>query len=422
MERTNHMTVQRVFGCGIDSNVFRARYESLRAEDQYRLERVAARVTFARRLRYEMAVMRNPFQGPYEDFELAEIELPALEVYLLFTCIDTLAGQATYLDFRDWLTTRVHPDSMSTTDVTALYELYQDQFGVGRNIRGVFAALPEAVTTWLANNVMIREAGEPLTVPAPDLPLLLRRLYGYFYDIRRNQFTHSSSPQQVLRASPIDMSGQSDRWVTPASGTLFVLDKRRPEKKFNFSLREGLDESLILHVIIIASGLRILGIALDMPLLEKNLRKVARLDALHSFMAEADYNARLLQVWSTVEEKANLEFRTYVTYGAVPTLQTSATARVIEQFDNSLPLEAGMQQIASFYLGQIEQINSRVIGFNERTAVAKAGGKGAEERWTAVRDFLVMQTGIPGLTDLIHWPGRVEMTNLWLIIRDPCYT
>ena len=97
------MNVQRVFGCGIDGQAFKANYEGLSDENQFRLSRVAGRVWLTLQLRYEMAFYNNPFAWRNEEYSLRHIEVPSIEVYLLWTCLETLAGKPVHKNFKDWI-------------------------------------------------------------------------------------------------------------------------------------------------------------------------------------------------------------------------------------------------------------------------------------------------------------------------------
>lgn len=257
------MNVQRVFGCGIDGRAFKAKYEGLSDEDQFRLSRVAGRVLLTLKLRYEVAFHSNPFAWRGEESGLRHVALPSTEVYLLCTCLDTLAGKAVHKSFPDW--TKEQPTTMDWwKDTETVWSRYQDEYGVGRNLEALYGALPQSAKDWLVSNVAIRRADQPLAPEQQDVGKLLKRLYRYFYNIRRNAYTHSSVSHPTHVADDIREPTDGEWWVAPVLAAQFVFDRKKPKQKWNLSYRQGLDEATILRIIINAIALDMLGIELIM--------------------------------------------------------------------------------------------------------------------------------------------------------------
>jgi hypothetical protein len=148
------MSVQSVFGCGIDRHTFKAKFEGMGEKDQLRLERVAKRMRLSLKLRYEAAFSRNPFAFGDEDFRLFNVEMPSIEIYLLCTCLDTFAGKPDYKDFGEWLQVQENVTSLNINSVIDLYGRYKEDYGVGRNLRNLFESFPQSVKDWLSNNVI----------------------------------------------------------------------------------------------------------------------------------------------------------------------------------------------------------------------------------------------------------------------------
>jgi hypothetical protein len=410
-----------MFGCGLEPRLFQEKYRALSESEQDKLERVARRIGITIKLRYETSVYQNPIQGPNEQFELQHVELPALEIYLLVSCLDSLAGQATYVDFGSWLLTQSLPKSLQLQEVTTLFEQYQTDYGVGRNIQNMLFNLPPLVKDWLTSNIAIREVDEVLSTAKQDTSILLRNLYKYFYNIRRNQFTHQSAPKQVSRAGPVVFNDAEQWWVTPAAGTAFILDSRRPNKEWNFSYRKGLDETIILRVIIHAAALRILDIEFTQQLFAANLRNHERLDALYGFVGEVSYNANLLASYGRTGQQKNFELRTYFIYAGLPLLLTEATIHMLGLYNAEQGWESGMREMTGQYLTEVQQFNLETASFNAAHPHKKSG-ESTTDHWDIIEKIVHLLIEGPNYSSILNWPSKVQMKNLWLIIRDPCYT
>ncbi len=95
--------VRQAFSCGIDIVHFTTRYEALPQEERDRLQRVASRMLVTLKLRYQLAVSTNPFIDVVEQHLFESSDWPSLEVYLLCTCLDMMAGQSRHKDFKNWV-------------------------------------------------------------------------------------------------------------------------------------------------------------------------------------------------------------------------------------------------------------------------------------------------------------------------------
>src|SRR5574341_2424702 len=96
----------------------------------------------------------NPLEQAFR-FDIEHLDIPSLEIYLLFSCLDTLAGQPVHTDFGVWLPKQVTGEALTVEEVQQLYERYQDEQGVSRNLRALFYALPYALKTWVSSHVRI---------------------------------------------------------------------------------------------------------------------------------------------------------------------------------------------------------------------------------------------------------------------------
>ncbi|HEM61271.1 MAG TPA: hypothetical protein ENO24_03185, partial [Chloroflexi bacterium] len=121
---------RRLFGCGVDTYLFERKYAALSDEKQRRLDRVARRVALTARLRYEMGFRDNPFRSREEDYLLRSVELSSIEVYLLCTCLDTLAGKPRYKPFAKWVAQQPDVTAADARAIADLYDRYQEEYGV----------------------------------------------------------------------------------------------------------------------------------------------------------------------------------------------------------------------------------------------------------------------------------------------------
>lgn len=414
------MSVQQVFGCGIDGQAFKTKYESLSEENKLRLRRVADRVRLTLKVRYEMAFYNSPFMWGGEEYNLRYVELPSIEVYLLCTCLDTLAGQPVHRNFKDWIRDQPSVTCLGLEEITHLYAQYEEEYGVSRNLRSLFRNLPRSVKDWLATNVRIRRSDQFLPAGERDADELVNRLYLYFYNVRRNAFTHGSVSRHTLTADDIREPKDNEGWITPASGMDFVIDRDRPNQTWNFSYRLGLDEATILRMIIHASGLQMLEIEPTRELIDVNLRNYSRLNALYAFVSEVNRNAAAVSWWSKVADPGMDNLRAYLIYGGIPTLNSESSTVMADRYlDNTL--ESGLRQMTHQYLREISHINSAVSDFNESNPPSR-DNRNPSERWQVINEFLAELVKAPSCKSVLKWPSKTEMTNLWLVIRDPCYT
>jgi hypothetical protein len=413
------MRIQQVFGCGVNAQTFRASLEGLPEEDRLRLERVARRAWLTLKLRYGMAFTRNPFPLGNEESDLLDVELPSIEIYLLCTCLDTLAGRSGEVEFGEWLENQEDKVDLDVQEVQCLYRRYKKEHGIGSNLRNLFETLPQDAKNWLANNVVIRRSNEPLSVTNQDVAKLVKQLYTYFYEVWRNAFTHGSVSQQTLTAEDIRESIDGDSWwVTPASCTGFILYKKKENQKWNLSYRQGLDLATILRVIIGVAVLKTMGIETSQEQINAMLRHLSRLNGLYRFVSEVNSNSTTISVWSRLDERGLSTFRSYLANVGIPPLKTEATTIMIDRYENN-PLESGLRQMTIQYLSEVNHLNSAVSEFNESNPPSKSN---LVERSQIIKEFLEGLAKTPTYNVVLNWRSKVEMNNLWIVIRDPCYT
>lgn len=400
---------RRVFGCGVDSFLFERKYAALFQENQARLERVARRVGLTAKLRYEIGFRENPFRSREEDYLLRSVELSSVEVYLLCTCLDTLAGRPRYKPFPKWIAEQPAVTAVDAEGIASLYGRYEEEYGVGRNLRTLFRNLPDPAKDWLAANVAVQRVDLAMAAETLDSDKLVERLYRYFYDVRRNKFTHGAVSFPTPVAEEITEAAPEGWWIGLPSGA-----------DWHLSCREGLDEATILRMIIHAIGLQVLQIDLTSGLIEANLRNHCRIDALYAFVSEVHRNSALVNAWRELDHPAMGELHSYTFHVGVSLLGCDAARRMVQRYlDNTL--ESGLRAMTRQYLHYIDEVNGAIRDFNQDNP-RPTKGQDPKERCRVINDFLQELVEKPECKSVAVWPSRTEMTNLWLVIRDPCYT
>src|SRR5574341_362598 len=276
--------VLRMFGCGIDKTVFDAHFNALEQKEQERIIRVAWRVRLTLKMRYELLFRKNPYDEPYY-FILFGRDLPSLEIYLLFTCLDTLAGPAQYIEFPIWLKKQLGSEhlSLSCGDVAEYHDQYKIEHGIGRNLRDLFNNLPPSVKGWLSSNVRIGYTQNNEEVICwKEKDQLPRYLCDYFYNVRRNLFTHSSVALPTEIAHNINPPSENNEagetaWYTPWSGYGYSPDSSRPNEVWICQYKQGIDEAHILRMIIWGAIINRLKIAVSMESVEAQVANHSRL-------------------------------------------------------------------------------------------------------------------------------------------------
>jgi len=221
-------------------------------------------------------------------------ESGALEVYLLFTCIDTLPGQDR-VDFGGWLEARTVVDAMDKPGMLALYEAYRDAHGVGRTLRRVFQELPDAMQTWLEGHVELADIKLPLGT-VQDRKDFLRALFHYFYEYRRNPYTHASASGAPLVLADVGEIGAPDDWSLPRD----VVELRfrwRSSRTWRLAFRRGVDDALVLRLILHAMVTHALGLPFTDTVLRAAVQRHRAINTLHYYLDEVWSNASLASAW-----------------------------------------------------------------------------------------------------------------------------
>ncbi|MEX0804003.1 MAG: hypothetical protein WD688_11900 [Candidatus Binatia bacterium] len=293
-------------------------------------------------------------------------------------------------------------------EIERVYSQYEDEQGVGRNLRCLFETLPQVTKNWLAKNVRLGSFKQQLSSKDADPETLIKRLYRYFYEIRRNAFTHGSVSRQTSMAEDIVAPVEHDGWwVVPAGGT------------FYFSYRRGIDEATILRVIIHSVGLKLLSIEPTQELIAANIKHHSRVNAAYAFLNEVEDNSVTLSYWTRLEEARMNDIRTSLIRNGIPPLESKATQLMIDRYSQDSSFESQLRKMTSHYLDQIKTLNSAILAFNKSNPCFETDSTGS---WNVFKKFLDEKTTTPLYDSILNWPSKPELTNLWLLIRDPCYT
>jgi len=409
------MNARLVFGYGIEEQVFEKKYNLL-GEEQRRLERVANRISVILKLKYEVGI--NYAQGNFYAFDhylFREEEFPAIIIYLLVTCLDTLAGPA-YLEFDLWLNKqsdeKFKEKYCNKEEIIRLYKKYKEEFGISKNLRELFLNLPKATKNWLVKNIRIWKSGTPMPIEEQEITLLMRQLYKYFYEIRRNSFTHSSKTRQVFLAKGSRYTYTGKKIKIPPGGERFMID----DEEWNLAYKIGLDESIILRVIILSAVLQKLKIKVTQNLLRMNLRKYSRLDALYSFINEIIFNNEILDLLSKCDEPEKKEFKSNLLYDRIPMLSNNAAKRMIDLLNKKSPGEASYRNVTCEYIKGILCMNNRIITFNRNNYPAKPAEINTAPHWEMIKNFISELLSTSSAKFVKDWQESTQVRNLFLVI------
>lgn len=418
--RDNIKYVRKAFGCGIHIADFTNRYEALPEEEKDRLRRVGSRMLMTLRLRYQLAVSTNPFMDGVEQHFFESSDWPSLEVYLLCTCLDMIAGQPRHKDFKAWVREQSLTEMLSIDDVIKLYESYQNTHGVGRNLRQLFENLPQVMKQWLANNIMIDEGKfSPVPHALPeDTAKLIKHLVNYFYDIRRSNFTHSGLTYHTEIADDIyafDENRHEQWWAVDFAFSF----KNKPHKEALLHFRQGLDLATILRLILHTVALQKLGIEVTQNIIQGHIVNYSRLHALYKFLDEVHYNASRMKHYAAITEQISSRHPIYIRKEGVSALSTTWAVRLSERLITEYSLERGLREVVLEYIAQVKELDNIITDFNKQhqNSIYRLG-----DEQEFVRSFLDTLTKSTAFNAVIEMPNRKSMTNMWIVIRDPCYT
>jgi hypothetical protein len=409
---------QNVFTCGISHQLFKEKYDYLSESDKNRLVRVSERVWLTIKLRYEQTFIHNPLALKYKEFNLQFEELPSIEVYLLCTCLDTLAGQGEYTSFDEWLENQNIKEGLAITDVISLYNQYADECGIGKNLHRLFTNLPECFKNWLASNVKLVQEGKPLLDNEIDKAQLVDNLYKFFYEYLRNAYTHSGVSRRIKIADDIFEPIDDGAWVTPVEGTLFPLIRKRRNQLWNFSYREGLDLATLLRLIIYAAVVRFIDFELNNDLISKNIRMYSRLNSFYAFINEVSANSNWLNYLENLDERQI--FGSDLMFIEFPLLWSNASKRLVGRYNKESPLDLSYVEFTNQYITYVNGLNTEINIFNEINPRSTRASENKILYQRKLIDFIRNLKNLSTYKIIKDLPMKNEIINFWRLINNPC--
>jgi len=271
--------------------------------------RAIERIRFADQLRYTIpqsivaADIRDTLQGINRD---------ALEVYLLCTCLDTLAGKENYIDLPSWLRTNktTYEGIEQRNNVLAaafsvplnrdqchpllkkVLCIYHQHYGVIKGIKDMVRSLPLYTKEEICHSFVIHKQSQSEdTWNRKDTDQKLNTIINYFLDVRRNRYTHSAD-------TPPTMGSIRDarRWIMEGKVNLpepcesiIPWDGKQFLVKCNYG-----DEALFLRELVyscIASNYKLLDESWSARFKESN----RQYRVLQAIIYEIEYNIKVLQ-------------------------------------------------------------------------------------------------------------------------------
>jgi hypothetical protein len=302
------------------------------------------------------------------------------------------------------LSDKVTGESLTLNEIQRAYSQYQEEQGVGRNLRHLFETLPQVTKVWLAENVRLDRFKRQRSSENEGHETLMKALHKYFYHTRRNAFTHESISRITSMASDIVQPVEQDHWWT--GGTV------------HFSHRRGIDEATILKVIIHSAALKLLSIESTQELMSANIKHHSRVNAAYAFLNEVDGNSLTLSYWPRMEEARMKDYRTFLMCHGIPLLESKSTQMMIERYDQNSSFESQMCEMTSQYLDEVQKMNSAITDFNKTNPCSETN----LTDWNVLKNFLDDHTTTLIYDSILNWPSKSELSDLWLLIRDPCYT
>lgn len=363
-------------------------------------------------LHYQVYVQSDLLSGEAES-RLAYDELPAIELHLLFTCLETLAS-SNFRPFPDWLEARPDAQNLTAADVRSLYEQYKNECGTTKNIRRLFQNLPPSAVVWLSENVTLRreDAEAELWEVQSDTRIVVDRLYRYFNDIQRNTFTHEGTSAYAYKSDDI---ASGERW---ASSLYFFGDK--DNRRWHLLFREGIDAVTVLRVILQALVLQRLGVEVSSIVIQAYVSSLARQRAMHGFLHEIGDNARAVAWWPTFDPDGRHSLNSYLAFAGVPSLTEYWPSRLASRL-NDYPLEQGLSHFVTEYQRALTYLNAAIDEFNQTHPPLKAG-EAWDQKGKEIAPFLAALAKTREYKIVTETPLNRVWNNLRLVARNPCYT
>lgn len=429
--------VRRAFSSGVDAQVFRRNFDALSRHEKDRFDRVAQRLWASIFLRHHMRgrlSIAQPGQAvAFDTLLFHAAELPSLEIFYLFGCLDTLASTS-YQRFPDWLRSKAVRErlqldgrSMSVDDLITIYDAYEGECGVGSNLRRLFSDLPAAVSTWLADNVRVVPTDEdpPLHDDGSQPPEhVTHHLYLYFYRKRRNPFAHESvapltdvardvkrgAGWHVLIRNISTGKRPSDFWAHRADGRDWMV-----------YLRNGIDEATVLRMIVYGVGLQRVGIEVTDQHVGAFFNSLSRQAAFYGFLDEIRLNALALSWWTGYDETGGSALHAVLDRTNIPQLVSTWAAALIERYRTDYPLEYDLQQMTREYIEAVLTLNAAIVTFNATYPPPnETAGTSSLPRRQQLADFVHAQARTCVFSRVVEMPFQSATQQLVRVADELC--
>lgn len=267
--------------------------------------------------------------------------------------------------------------------------------------------LPEAVSQWLRANTTIVQVGrEQLTENAK----VVTWLYKYFSLHLRNPYTHQSKIEEVRQSYPVTVNDNRSAWVRIHSN--FILDPDRPNQRWEFHCRAGLDIATILRLLVFSLGLQVMGIEVSQDVLEGYIAGLAKLDTAWGYINETRENSILLGRWCQQNWQDNELHMTKLSSQGLSQLKAHKTQTFLENLNRDVPSENRMRQFFLNHIKDIKDVNARINEINQ-----VIGNPNFTER---IEVFLTEMLSNEIYLRIFHIEATTEYLNTWSIIQDPC--
>lgn len=293
---TNLADLHGIFGANLDGLEFLRRVRD--AEDQPIYEKVvgvAARMQLVDALANESAFSTT----------WVRIQGDALQLYLLCTCLDALAGQTEYRQFHEWVGQKdqmplleelLAPENLPAglspkwfaETTSELGEKWLDEYGVSRGFRDFIFDLPEPLCRELISSYAIIKEPQEKTTDWEGFSAKerLKRVVRYLYQLRRNTFTHRA----MIVPTVVPTQGIAG-WVQSISTELWDY------AVYFAGASEVRGEISLLRIVITGAIRELLGYSVDQAFVDdhwkvERLRRLIRLS-----LRELDYNNDLRGVF-----------------------------------------------------------------------------------------------------------------------------
>lgn len=378
----------RTFGCGVDQKVFNKKYLRLSDPEQERIQRVAIRSWMIIQLRYRFQYERNfSFRG--QDWSrLAYKEKPSLEIYLLATCLDTLAGKpSNYKEFTEWLEEEITSEKISVNEVKEYFNCWRQEYGISQTLRNLFDDLPSVLTKWLSVHLQFEKYSGTST--------LNRKLFKYIFNEWRHPFTHGSITPNVWGVNTdIELPTDENKWWSYSPDGYLMC-------------RSGLDLATIIRVIIYSAVLNKLRFEIKAEHLDVYVGALSKLDAFYKFKWEMRHNVRMLQYWENYDGSKTI-------LDQLPLNQVQRLNSKLQT--SSINMEQSLLETLTEYEENVKTLNYRIMDFNE--AYSRKPFDVPDAYCQALSDFFSQQVKTDAYKAVLKINQNNRVRSIDLFIRE----